>query len=666
MSAYRSEIDGMRAVAVVSIVLFHANQNWLPGGFLGVDIFFVISGYLITNIIMRDISSGGFSIASFYERRARRILPALFAVIFASMPIAYLFLFPHELREFAMSIMASVLFVSNIFFYKTINYFANNVELYPFVHMWSLSVEEQYYLIFPLFIKVASIRQKYTFTILAISFCVSFTCAYLLSSIDRTFDFYMLPTRYWEICAGALIVFFPAAMWSRLSESLAVVGLVAVTGSILFIDQTANHPGMITLFPVAGSVLLIRYAHADTAVGRMLAWAPVSGIGLISYSVYLWHQPIFAFAMNRTEIFDGTAQKIGLACFVFGLGYLSWRFVERPFRDKCLFSGKDIFAYAGCAAALTIFLGCAIEGFNGFPSRWPAATAVLDQSISTDFAAESRCSGQATPISPDEACVYNAPTKTKIALWGDSHASAIAVSLAANLAKFEVGLRQFSQLGCIPVGGLRVASNNGDSCVDFNRETLNFLLKSKDIETFILVARWPMYLDGSKFDNKEGGHTGIGDSYAFPVGVSSSRLDDPLRIDAIQAQFKTEIAAILAAGKRVVLVDPIPEIGWRVPEQMQRELFRSGGARPKLITIKYSAYEQRRRTTANLFHSVDGNENILEIATGKLFCEPTGLGRCIAEKDGRPLYSDDNHLTRLGADMLSREIVAELAAKKWL
>ena len=433
---------------------------------------------------------------------------------------------------------------------------------------------------------------------------------------------------------------------------------------MFMITQTAAHPGPVTLFPILGAVLLIRYAQTDTTVGTLLGWKPISAIGLISYSVYLWHQPVFAFAISWDSFFEASVAKLGLILLVFALAWLSWRYVEQPFRTKSVFSRRQILAFAGSSAVVIIGVGAAIDMFKGFPARWPAATAVLDQSAGGSDAIDPRCSGTSTPLLPASSCSYNASSKARIVLWGDSHSSVVAASLAAQLSRFDAGMKQFSQYGCLPVHGLTVANTHGDLCPEFNQQTLAYITGNAEIDTCILIARWPMYLDGSRFDNEEGGHSGIDDGFAR--SATSASLGDPRRMDAIHAQFRTEISALVAAGKHVVIVHPIPEMGWRIPERMKRAMFRAGDAQRSLISIKEAAYEKRRRTTLTLFESIPKNPNVVEIDTAKLFCSDPIPGRCMAEKDGRPLYFDDNHLSRLGADMLSREIVRELAARNWL
>ena len=295
MTHYRPEIDGLRALAVMPVLLFHAGFSLFSGGYVGVDIFFVISGYLITSIIQREITNKSFSIVNFYERRARRILPALLFISLLCIPFAYYWMLPFELKSFFDSLIAINLFSSNILFWQESDYFSAAAELKPLLHTWSLSVEEQFYVVFPLLLLLLS-RFKYSI-LLVVVFTISFLSLLLseyASAHHATANFYLLPTRFWELGFGALLA-ISSQYWLNPKPMIAqigsIVGIIGITFSIFYFDSTTPFPGFWTLIPVLSTVLLIAFSKPDNMIGRLLGWKPLTAIGLISYSTYLWHQP---------------------------------------------------------------------------------------------------------------------------------------------------------------------------------------------------------------------------------------------------------------------------------------------------------------------------------------------------------------------------------------
>lgn len=373
---YRSEIDGLRAVAVLPVIIFHSGSQWMPGGYVGVDIFFVISGFLITGILMREHEAGAFSILRFYERRARRILPALFTVIAVTSILAVFLMLPYELRDFAKSVISVVAFVSNIFFWREANYFATDAERLPLLHTWSLSVEEQFYIIFPIALWVF---WKYWRAALVPAMIVvslaSLVLAELMVSRVPGAVFYLLPTRGWELLAGSLsaIYLLRRAKPNRVSgEILGGFGLLAIVYSILSFDAGTPFPSLWALFPVLGTVGILVGASDRTLVGRLLSWRPAVAIGLISYSAYLWHQPLFAFARVATP--DGNPAAwlmgmLGLASLI--LAWVSWRYVETPFRRRGAFNARQIFLQSCAGAAALLGLAAVFLLSQGLAVRFP-------------------------------------------------------------------------------------------------------------------------------------------------------------------------------------------------------------------------------------------------------------------------------------------------------
>lgn len=349
---YRPEIDGLRAIAVLTVVIYHAEfevfgGTFLTGGFVGVDVFFVISGYLISTLIFEELASTGrFSILGFYERRARRILPALFAVILVSLPFAWALLLPSALEEFAHSVVAALLFYANIFFhFSTAEYGAEWSLLKPLLHTWSLSVEEQFYLFFPFLAIILHRISRFWVTILLALSVVSFAFAI---SVDRThpnLNFYLLPSRIWELLAGVLVAVMVLrhgrASASGLHFFLPTAGFVMICSASVFFSDTTPHPSYPTLIPVLGTCLILFFAKPDVGIGRLLATGPFVTVGLMSYSLYLWHFPALAFL----RIGLGEPSNIALLLTILGVVGLSWLtylFVEQPFRQRERISGHNV------------------------------------------------------------------------------------------------------------------------------------------------------------------------------------------------------------------------------------------------------------------------------------------------------------------------------------
>ena len=348
---YRAEIDGLRALAVLPVILFHGGFELFSGGFVGLDVFFVISGYLITTIIISEMAEGKFSIVNFYERRARRILPALFFVMAACLPFAWLWLMPSDLKDFGQSLIAVSIFSSNILFWLESGYFDTAAELKPLLHTWSLAVEEQYYIFFPLFIMLTwRLGLKWILILLSIVFFVSLGAAQWGAYNSPTATFFLLPTRGWELLVGVFAAFYLKynnhLKSHSLNQVLSLLGFGMIIYSIIAFDKTTPFPSLYALIPTIGTGLLILCAVPKTMIHKLLSLKFIVGIGLISYSAYLWHQPLLAFARYRVfiELSDITVTLLCLSSLL--LAYFSWRYVEAPFRDKSVYSRSRVFSFA--------------------------------------------------------------------------------------------------------------------------------------------------------------------------------------------------------------------------------------------------------------------------------------------------------------------------------
>jgi peptidoglycan/LPS O-acetylase OafA/YrhL len=444
---YRPEVDGLRAVAVLPVLFFHAGFTSFSGGFIGVDVFFVISGYLITSLIVEDIKSGSFSLLGFYERRFRRISPALLLVCVATVPFAWVWMTPREFNDYGQSLFATNLSVSNFLFWKEANYFGAEAELKPLLHTWSLAVEEQFYLFFPLLL-LAWRRRNGQIWWVAILVLASFALTQMLASRAPAANFYLLPTRFWELGVGALLALAGAnRQWLQGmgAQALSLAGLALIVGSIVLLDGARPFPGWWALPPVVGTALVLAFATSGTLAANLLAWRPIVAIGLVSYSVYLWHQPLFAFA--RIRMFGEATMSIYLLliALTFMLSYLSWRFVERPFRNRRLVSGRQLFATIGVVGGGLVVFGVIADKTGGLPLRHPneAFASTIDERLRINFGLNSSCEGK-LPL--PEVCMTS--DKPEVIVWGDSFAMHLVAGIVQS--KPDVALVQFTKSVCGP------------------------------------------------------------------------------------------------------------------------------------------------------------------------------------------------------------------------
>lgn len=377
---YRAEIDGLRAIAVVPIILFHAGFEYFSGGFVGVDVFFVISGYLITTIILSEKEQGTFSLVNFYERRFRRILPALFMVMLVSLIFSLLWLMPSYMEDFSQSLMAVSTFSSNILFWRESGYWEISNELKPLLHTWSLAVEEQYYVLYPLFLmQIWHFRKDWILGSFIVIAAISLATAQWGAYNKPIPTFYLLPTRGWELAIGAGIAYYflyrkqtvrTLLSHKSVNEALGLLGLLMISYAVYVFDKGTPFPSLYALVPTVGTGLIILFSSSQTMVGRLLSIKPLVAVGLISYGAYLWHWPLLVFARHLSITEPSELTFAILAILSFPLAYLSWRYIEKPFRTKSIFSRKAIFTLSFIGSVLFITVGLAGHFSNGFEDFW--------------------------------------------------------------------------------------------------------------------------------------------------------------------------------------------------------------------------------------------------------------------------------------------------------
>lgn len=427
---YRGEIDGLRALAVIPVILFHAGIKAFGGGFLGVDIFFVISGYLITSIIMDEKNAGTFTLSSFYERRAKRILPALLFVIACTIPVAWFILPPLELTSFSQSIMATLAFGSNILFWMQSGYFDTAAELKPLLHTWSLAVEEQYYLLFPLLIMALwRTGAKAITAIIGTLLVSSLAFAIWFYGKDQVGAFYLLPARAWEILAGAMIALIGWKSHNRTLDNIgSVVGLALVVLSIFSYKKLTTPEALYALLAVIGALLIIQFAREGTVVHRLLTMRLFLSAGLLSYSAYLWHQPLFAFAKLRLAHDLSNSIIAALILVTIVLSIFTYTFIENPCRKAKARKSNAVIASTVVFALLIAVVGFIGNNQLGFPERvdsfYSAESRAIENDLKLRFTNDSQ-SSEFYKTSP--------PPKETLLVIGDSYVKNWSVGINENI-----------------------------------------------------------------------------------------------------------------------------------------------------------------------------------------------------------------------------------------
>jgi peptidoglycan/LPS O-acetylase OafA/YrhL len=668
---YRPEIDGLRALAVVPVILFHAGFQQFSGGFTGVDVFFVISGYLIAGRIMSDHRSGRFSLADFFERRARRILPAMMVVLLVCLPAAWSWLLPHEMVNLSQSLLAVMGLVSNVLFWMRSGYFDPANETAPLIHTWSLSVEEQFYLIFPLLMMLGW-RVRFTTMLgaaIALLMC-SLALAVSLTTSHPVAAFYSLPTRAWELLVGAVA----AILLSRTgkdAENIAgkSAGAAAMAGIALIVAATATFddgtpfPGIAALVPVSGALMVIVFASDRTLVGRVLSSPPLVGLGLISYGAYLWHQPIFAFARLRLMREPSSAEYLLLATLAVVCAAASWRYVETPFRDRRRVSRVALMASVVVGGSAVLAFSAASLAARGFPERISTDAMTILEEASADDARRDTChfSGAELPL-PGGACIIGDDSTVVGALLGDSHAAALSGPLATALHHRGLGLRSLTYSSCPPATGLYRVEDPASRCDEFNEMAAEHVLADPKMRFVVLAARWTLYLEKRRFDDGAGGLEPGGDVSVDEIR-DGRRVRNPedRRRSLVKARYADAIRRFVEAGKTVILVYPIPEAGHDVPVHLARAAMLNMHMGGPALTTSWKRSIERNKEVTELFDSLADSPQLLRIRPGEVFCNAQTPGRCLTHEGGRLYYVDSHHLSELGASMVIGPIVERIS-----
>jgi peptidoglycan/LPS O-acetylase OafA/YrhL len=496
---FRPDIEGLRAVAVAAVVLYHLDIAWAPGGFIGVDIFFVISGFLMAQIVAGEIGKNAFNPWRFLERRIFRIWPAMLAVILATLMVGAATLVPDDLRNLGWSALSSLFAVNNVLFWQQSGYFAPDAHRNVLLHLWSLAVELQFYLTMPILMAAVfwRTRQSRIWVVLVITLASLALCIFATPRA-RTASFYLLPTRYWEFGLGALVALagVQLRLGYRSANIVAAAGGAMILGAVVWLGRQSTFPGSLALLPCVGAAAVIWAGMFTTPVtGSLLSLAPLRFIGRISYSLYLWHWPIITFCRDWGIAVDTPPMQVALLVLSVAAGYLSWRFIEVPFRVPSRMAARPrIAAVAGGAGAIAV-AGVVFAATQGLPSRLdPNVRAMLayQHYERNGFYSEGTCF-----LTPDqdpaafniEACAQATPGGPLVLLWGDSHAAHYAPGLRAIADRLGINFVQASYGGCSPIPW---RTDNSPTCAEFGRTILKSI-ESGRFDRIIVSANWTGY-----------------------------------------------------------------------------------------------------------------------------------------------------------------------------
>ena len=624
--SYRAYIDGLRAIAVLGVLFFHADLGF-PGGYIGVDVFFVISGYLITKLILRDLDTGKFSIPDFWERRVRRIFPALSVVVIACLLAGWLVLMPVLYKSLGASAIAQALMVANVYFRGNTGYFNQSVDAVPLLHTWSLAVEEQFYLFFPLLLMILrKLPRPILGRVVLMIGMLSFALSVYFSYTDKAINFYLLPTRAWELLIGSYLAVRAGGRASQrgLAEAVSWGGLSAILLASWAYDSTTRFPGASAVLPCLGTAAIIwANERGPTLVGKLLSLRPLVFVGLISYSLYLWHWPILVFAKYWNIYPLSTLQSGLLLLASILIAVLSWRFIETPFRKRSICRTRArIFSFSAVVTVLILGAGAAIRWSNGVPSRIPASALRHVEQSKEDYAEVQKMSYQ---VGLKEAVSQNfiplgipgIQQAPRILLWGDSHAVSIIPLINDLCEKYQLQGVAAVHASTPPLLGYHREDPNLKMMDPeaFNQAVFEYI-RTSHIDHVILAAKWQNYSPG----------------------------------ELIHQQLIQTLKALEATGADIWIVRQVPKPAWNVPWTIAQEVKR--GHAPESVGIPRTGHLRKQHLEEVIFG------NILTTFPKTTILDPTECfdvqnDRYAVIHQGEVLFCDDSHLSKAGAKMLT-------------
>ena len=667
--SYRPEIDGLRAIAVGVIILYHAQitifgYQIFKGGFIGVDIFFVISGYLITSIILKElVTTGSFSFKHFYERRIRRILPALLVVMLASIPFAWIYLLPTSFIDFSESILYSLGFSSNFYFhYSGQTYSAESGLFKPFLHTWSLSIEEQYYILFPVVLLITfKYLKKYLLIIIIIGLIISLQAADWGSRNYTSATFYFLHTRMWELLAGSMlasleIILGHCSRIQTLNLILPSIGLLLIGHSVLFFNDKMFHPSFFTLSPIIGVCLIMWFSNSNELITKLLSTRLFVGIGLISYSLYLWHYPIFAFA-RITDFTQGNLFKqISLGIIILMLSIISYYFIERPARSRKN-KVQIIINLVIIAVCILVFCNIYIIKNEGLKSRLPE---IIKKNLTEVPWNILKNTDGKTCFNNTEGCRFNTSSNKKIYIIGDSHMETLTFNLKDRVIENDYQFITSTIGACLYFPDFNLVDKKtqkiSEVCNDNYFKKIKKTLLKESNSIIVIGGRLPLYSSNYRFDNQEGGKEG--EEWEESQYISLGKYE------TILSSYKSELSK-LSKKNKLILIYPIPEAGWNVPNKLN--IYFSNPPKNvykiinnfEFISTSYQVYKNRTKSSFELLDSIK-NDNIYRVYPHTLFCDTVIKDRCVNHDNKNTFYADDDHPSYKGAEMINDLIMKKI------
>jgi len=654
---YRPEIDGLRAIAVFSVIIYHARDSFLPGGFLGVDIFFVISGYLITSLILKELKlTNKFSFSHFYERRVRRIIPALLGAMFFSTFISYIVALPDSFVDFSKSLIASIFSVSNFYFHYTDNlYGADSSLLKPLLHTWSLSVEEQFYILFPVTIFIFyKFFRKHLLTLIFSGILISLIFAQYQSGTNTSFNFYLLPSRGFELLLGSLLAKLELdngrGPGSRnfsllLSKTLPITGLSLIFYSLFFFNDQMLLPSFYSLAPIIGTMLIIWFSHKGEFITQILSNRIIVIFGLISYSLYIFHFPVFAFSRYLNLLESDLSKRILLVIFLFSISSVSYYFIERPFRNKKFISFRKLCATLIITTTSLILFNSYVIYKDGLKERLPNSLSEKLQNT--------------------EEINYNTQgTKGNVLLIGDSHANAIKYHLNEELKKESFNFSKLqTSLYVKNLNQYLFKTNKVNK--KFNTENLKIEKYLNEEKNLIVVfhQRWTVRIVSTLFDNEEGvtEYKTEADNRYLKIKPTSKYINEQQRINLVRESIVSSINSMLEKNHKVILVYPVPEKAFDVFRLLHNKSINFFGSNIRndelpIFSTNYDVYKKRNKLIFETLDSIQ-NDNIYRVYPHKYFCDNQIKNRCVANSKDTIYYYDNNHLSLQGSKFVVKDIV---------
>jgi peptidoglycan/LPS O-acetylase OafA/YrhL len=606
-------------MAVVLVLLFHAGFP-VPGGYVGVDVFFVISGFLITKSILEAHHQGRWSLLEFYDHRVRRILPAMLLMLAVCGVASAVIMLPSDLKEIGKGVVATATFGSNIYLWKSSGYFDVKSESNPLLHTWSLGVEEQYYILFPIVVSSLIRFRRAIPVIITVALFSSFALCVILVEEEPSFAFYMLPTRAWELLAGSVLASVSLPALSATSRQLlSGVGLASIATSAFVLTPQSVFPGWSALPPVLGTMLVI-WAGPATQFGRCSDIPVLKHVGLMSYSLYLWHWPLYAFYVYWSGTRPNLLLSTLLLLVTFVVSHFSYAYVEQPFRRRVPgFRAWTAPAIGGFALAITAAVGCGFVLARGIPSRLPESVVALDQAADDQGGRSCPVTSGKDVAAGDLCLVGLSRAERRWLLWGDSHAWALQGAFSDWLEARGEGGTVVAAMGCPPLVGYQRVKYPDVDCKSVSDATIQYLERSY-IKDVVLIASWTNW-----FEERDD----FVDPRSTSRGIAVSRR-------VLTAAFQRTVEQLSDRGVRVWLVEPLPQAKGDVPLSLAKQIYL-----PHANKISYTQeeYNLRNEYIFEMFGRED-DEIYARFKIGHVLC---ASGECAVANRKGPLYFDDNH-----------------------